>query len=449
MSNPSLLSKRGLLRCAVFFCVATWGLCSQLSYGYENEKNTNHKHLIMFLLPEESLNDHTTSTLRYTIIIDAGSSGSRVYIYGSEMQKYANLSKINLLKTKKIKPGISTFGKNRDEILKDEVQDHVSELMEQANTFFRSHKINLENSNRIPVYFLATAGMRLQREADQERILQEVREYFHNHPSFDLKMAQILSGPYEGLYSWLAVNYLDDHFDPNQTREGILEMGGASTQITFLANSDVADNSISRNIRGKTYKIFSKSYLNLGQDQARELVGMKSCMPCQENPTCKPNERFHQCAADILTKFQSHCTTHGNDACLFSNEFEPQVEGDFVAVSAFYYILNGLEEPIRLTELESKGVEFCSLERLKTQFPKTASKYLINYCFNAAYFWNLLGKGYRFNDDHVTLATKNEINGVKISWTLGALLDIELGHVPQAIHPDKSQSLEGNVRPIQ
>jgi apyrase len=120
--------------------------------------------------------------------------------------------------------------------------------------------------------------------------------------------------------------------------------------------------------------------------------------------------------------------------CIFKKEFKPQVENNFYAVSAFFYTFNflGLEEQVDLNALQRKGSDFClkNWDMLKNMYPKTPEKYLKSYCFSSAYFWSLLINGYRFPLDTVAITAKEKIDSAEISWTLGALIDIELGNAP-------------------
>jgi Golgi nucleoside diphosphatase len=119
----------------------------------------------------------------------------------------------------------------------------------------------------IPVYFAATAGMRMLNDSNPEKatkILDSVQAYitsFHlDKPSMKKlettdKLVDIISGYDEGFYAWLGANYLTGSLFPSLKRSffdwlkekkwfrstskesletsAVLDLGGASTQVVF------------------------------------------------------------------------------------------------------------------------------------------------------------------------------------------------------------------------
>jgi golgi apyrase len=88
---------------------------------------------------------------------------------------------------------------------------------------------------------------------------------------------RIISGEEEGLFGWIAVNYLMDGFssggDERQTY-GFLDMGGASTQIAFEPKDESRDLIPIRlrllNGNDVTHNVFTTTWLGYGTNQARE-----------------------------------------------------------------------------------------------------------------------------------------------------------------------------------
>lgn len=251
--------------------------------------------------------------LRYAVLIDAGSSGSRVHIYvwpphsGDARQ----LLQIRYLKdnsgkdvAKRITPGLSSCYRDTSS-----ASDYIRPLLK-----FASRHVPQSKHRETPLFILATAGMRLLDVAQQEAILDDLRKDVPNEFSFHFPptSAQIITGKEEGIYSWISVNYLMGRFDhslnaeqpvainlgkgPITTRQrsiGMLEMGGASVQIAFEITSkyelqeikqrrnaksqhDMADVLAEFNLgcsdhdTDHSYLLYVTTFLGLGANVARE-----------------------------------------------------------------------------------------------------------------------------------------------------------------------------------
>ncbi|KAK2744214.1 Golgi apyrase [Onygenales sp. PD_40] len=230
---------------------------------------------------------------RYAVILDAGSSGTRVHVYrwpdSVKARKSASAKELVLLPevitkdnwTKKIHPGISTFNQNP----KDVGLEHLRPLIHHALEI-----IPEEDVPDTPIFLLATAGMRLLPNSEQKAILSNVCAYIRENT--DLLMpdcgqhVQVIEGNTEGLYGWIATNYLMGGFDDRKAHDhgkghhtyGFLDMGGASAQIAFAPNATEAEKHANdltlmrlRNINGQSseYRVFVTSWLGFGARQAR------------------------------------------------------------------------------------------------------------------------------------------------------------------------------------
>lgn len=156
-----------------------------------------------------------------------------------------------------------------------------------------------------PIFLLATAGMRLLTPEDQAAVLSHSCQFLRSYTRFKIdapsetlgpcgSSVRIITGEEEGLFGWIAVNYLMDGFTRNKgkgkekaddesryprTTYGFLDMGGASTQIAFepnVAEDDVKGNGLVdvrlRLLSGEDIhrKVFVTTWLGYGTNQARE-----------------------------------------------------------------------------------------------------------------------------------------------------------------------------------
>lgn len=121
----------------------------------------------------------TAEEVKYAVMIDAGSSGSRVYIYQWPTSDadtiYRDIRSVTNAagdpQVLKIEPGLSSY------------RDHPQAAVDAFRPLisFASKNIPREKHHETPLYVLATAGMRMLREADRKQIFESVREgRFHS-----------------------------------------------------------------------------------------------------------------------------------------------------------------------------------------------------------------------------------------------------------------------------
>lgn len=195
-------------------------------------------------------------------IIDAGSSGSRLYVY--EIKKESG--DFTLLYPT---PEQEATSKGRALSSIANHNDSVSVFL----TTMTSKYNRKDTTEHIPLYILATAGMRMLPKDKVESIYEKMNNQKTELNGFRLDTAMTISGRYEGFYAYIAANYKngklkfnastpESPFTTSTTTYGILEIGGASMQIAFAVDEH-GDNCISR---GGVH-IYSKSYLGGGVDQ--------------------------------------------------------------------------------------------------------------------------------------------------------------------------------------
>ncbi|KAF1989197.1 hypothetical protein K402DRAFT_350973 [Aulographum hederae CBS 113979] len=230
---------------------------------------------------------------RYGVILDAGSSGTRLHIYkwlnvqrarhDADEEDIHSLPEIETERkyTKKIHPGVSTFGETPTLV----GPDHLKPLFDHALKYVP--KSQYENT---PIFLLATAGVRLLPAPQRTALLKEICNYAKQNTPFQLPDCdlhiQAIPGATEGLYGWIAANYLLGGFDHPKEHDhgkghhtyGFLDMGGASAQIAFAPNSTEAEKHAEdlqllrlRTLDGQSqeYRVFVTTWLEFGVNEAR------------------------------------------------------------------------------------------------------------------------------------------------------------------------------------
>ena len=113
---------------------------------------------------------------------------------------------------KTVTPGLSSLESSPDQAFA-----YLKPLLD-----FASKHIPEENQAETPLFILATAGMRLIPPDKQDLILNNLYDNISQKYSFYFPEdnLEIISGIQEGIYQWLAINYVLDKFghDPGQNR---------------------------------------------------------------------------------------------------------------------------------------------------------------------------------------------------------------------------------------
>lgn len=200
---------------------------------------------------------------RYLAVIDAGSSGTRLTLYGDDGSLVPTLVTVAATNT----DGLSSFAANPDQA----GPAAVTPLLEQLDAYLAAQGIAKSD---VPVSLLATAGMREVRRYDRaaaQAILNSTGASIaaSGHP---LEDNRILPAVQEATLAWLDTNVLAGTLDSNKGGLSILEIGGASAQVAF--RSPVAAGPAVHQVRfdGRIIPVVAVSYLGLGGNDARTLM---------------------------------------------------------------------------------------------------------------------------------------------------------------------------------
>ncbi|XP_030391419.1 ectonucleoside triphosphate diphosphohydrolase 8 isoform X1 [Gopherus evgoodei] len=410
---------------------------------------------------------------KYGMVFDAGSSHTALYIYQWPADKENGTGIVSQAEACTVQgPGISSYAENPAN-----AGASLRACLDKAMTI-----IPAEQQRETPTYLGATAGMRLLREQNSTKadlVFAEVSKTIRQYP-VDFRGARILTGNEEGSFGWITINYLLEtlikfsfagKWIRPQSAEvlGALDLGGASTQITFQPSGTIEDNSTEVFFRlyGTNYSVYTHSYLCYGRDQAlkmllaalrkENLTSQQISHPCypkgyEENVTaaalynspCVPTPAAHdpsqilmvqgtgapaECRSAIQKLF-NFTACGANRTCGFNGVYQPPGHGQFFAFSGFYYTFHFLnltnEQPLSVINATIWG--FCTKgwKELQASFPQEESQgRLHNYCPSAFYILTLLQEGYKFDEQtwsniHFCQKAAN----TDIGWTLGYVLNL-------------------------
>ncbi|KAM6128243.1 ectonucleoside triphosphate diphosphohydrolase 6 [Pterocles gutturalis] len=247
------ISKRffafGILACiAIYVAYIKWHLDSKPVAGATEEAAESRG---------DKLNHQALTTdlsVFYGIMFDAGSTGTRIHIFKFTQQPKGTPKLIHET-FKALKPGLSAYA---DDVEKS--GQGIKELLEVAKK-----EVPMELWKFTPLVLKATAGLRLLPGEKAQKLLEKVKEIFQASPFFVRdNCVSIMNGTDEGS--------LDD---PQKRSVGMLDLGGGSTQITFLPRTETTlqtsptGHTTSFQMFNNTYQLYSYSYLGLGLMSAR------------------------------------------------------------------------------------------------------------------------------------------------------------------------------------
>ncbi|KAI1887202.1 hypothetical protein AGOR_G00203720 [Albula goreensis] len=394
---------------------------------------------------------------KYGIVLDAGSSHTAVYIYEWPAEKENNTGMVRQTHSCNVKgKGISSYAARVKE-----AGMSLKACMDEAKG-----KIPVRRHHETPVYLGATAGMRLlmkENETQSEQVLSSVADFLRGYP-FMYEGARIITGQEEGAYGWITVNYLSKNFHQERSTMGALDLGGASTQITFVSQLRVEspENSLHFRLYGNDYQVYTHSFLCYGKDQALRLtlaqqlqtgdrhlsdpcfhpgyqqeksvdrvfgspcVSTSLSRPTYANFTLNGTGNAKLCQSNVKRIFNFSSCTWGR--CSFNGVFQPPVEGKFGAFSAFFFVMNFLNlTSSSLDESKEKLEQYCSKpwDEVKQSYSAIPEKYLAEYCFSGTYILALLENGYSFTSDKWRdIKFLKKIGGSDAGWTLGYMLNL-------------------------
>lgn len=390
------------------------------------------------------------------VVVDAGSSHSQATLYYWEGAKYFGTGRVVQVDFREIDGGISSLGPRK-----------TGPALERAVNEVRGEL-------DAPVYLGATAGMRvlnLTNPVEADAILMAVECALK---PLGLRRASILSGHDEGLFAWLSTNYLFEVIPPKSGDPmtiGALDLGGASTQISFAVDANTSGNDISSlQLYGRRYNVFAVSYLCYGVNELHRrylakiiteqnyeyATPMKS--PCHNsgfsfNITAEEvfdnfctktsaTEQWRKDHPNAVFTFVGDGTSAGcqkyiqqlldpNEckknytSCMEKPSVPVPHQMKFLGVSAYYYTLNALNSTHKsLSGFKNASDWICSVpwdEAVKTGIPE---RFLSRYCLQAMYIRELLLDMYGFSEETwPNLSFEKTANGYELGWSLGFMIN--------------------------
>ncbi|CAN9513365.1 unnamed protein product [Ophioblennius macclurei] len=266
-------------------------------------KEENHFHRHLAKVTDVDATDTSNPNLNYGLVVDCGSSGSRMFVYcwprhNGNPHELLDIRQMRDQHRKpvvmKIKPGISELAKTPEK-----ASDYIYPLLS-----FAAQHIPKNKHQETPLYILCTAGMRILPVSQQEALLEDLRTDIPVHFNFLFSDShvEVITGKQEGVYAWIGINFVLGRFDHVTTDQddvvevnvpgsdqqealtrkrttSVLDMGGVSTQIAYEVpkTEEVAKNLLAEFNLGcdahrteHVYRVYVSTFLGFGGNAARQ-----------------------------------------------------------------------------------------------------------------------------------------------------------------------------------
>jgi len=362
----------------------------------------------------------------FAVVLDAGSTGSRVLAYTFSRGVFDQQLILRECLFKEVKPGLASFAEDPDAGAAT-----VASLVGLAKSKFPK-----SSWSDTPVTLMATAGLRLLPSDQSDALIDAVGDVLMKS-GFNFKGVGIMSELDEGVFGWMSVNYLLDHLHLPRKSYVALDLGGGSTQITFLPKyKETFENSPSDflhpvKIQSETQTIYSHSYLGLGLMAAREAIfqiGDASDSLSLKSACLNSTQTFAYAGKTYKIGPDSR---PGYDLCMV--EVRRMLEGISIhqcaemptrKIAAFSYFHDRAVDSGILPSQEVSAVisvqEYLDAAQKECNQPQASEPFL---CVDLTYIAGLLHHGYRL-DAGAKLGLYRRIAGYDASWGLGAAFNL-------------------------
>lgn len=216
----------------------------------------------------------------YTVVVDCGSTGTRVNVY-KWLAKDVSSKELPILLYSY--PDNSTDGMLwksckyhclQTEPGLDKSVGNLSGVRASLEPLITlaEHKVPSEKRRDTPIFVLATAGLRRLAMEDARRVLNDIEVVVKEHTFLYKKSwIRVLSGQEEAYYGWVALNYKMGSFG-NHSRSptlGLLDLGGSSLQIVVEVDDTREDANLVRSKFGFVeHDILAYSLSEFGLNEA-------------------------------------------------------------------------------------------------------------------------------------------------------------------------------------
>lgn len=404
---------------------------------------------------------------RHAIVLDAGSTGTRVHVY--EFQCCGDkLLTIADEMFEEVKPGLSSFGKRPLDAAKS-LAPLIQKALARIPPFLHSCT---------PLVLKATAGLRLLPGEVVQKILESVTSWLRSHPFLlgpdhdnEKRPVSVMDGSEEAVLAWVTVNFLKKKIGADlkpdediaiEDTSIVMDLGGGSTQIVYAVPDrynrpkgavdplKYPEFYYELKFHGRTHYLYQHSFLGYGLVEARKKIKqtyLKTRYSKKQKFACLPKEYsedlpdqveiitgdgggFDRCLGVVEGIFDKSAPC-ALSPCSFNGIHQPAFplpksgKPSIVIFSYFYdrLIPLGLKSPMTLREIRKEAEALCSASQFGNDKYGRLLKTNNQWCLDVTYIYALLAYAYQIDLDTPLTVTK-QVEGYEAGWALGSALKL-------------------------
>ncbi|CAG8762670.1 11306_t:CDS:2, partial [Racocetra persica] len=249
----------------------TWLFIPEHKPNYGSDQSISETDISKITSPHCTVAHPGRQLIQYALMLDAGSTGSRIHVYKFNYCKASPELEDEVFHH--IQPGLSAYPDDADAAARS-----LDVLLKVA-----LDNVPKELQHCTPIAVKATAGLRLLGQEKSALILKAVHYHLETNypfPIIEEDGVVIMDGKDEGVYAWITVNYLLEKIGSLEKLQtaAIFDLGGGSTQIVFepemTDGEEVAEGEHKYELEygGHKYVLYQHSYLHYGLMEARKAI---------------------------------------------------------------------------------------------------------------------------------------------------------------------------------
>ncbi len=354
---------------------------------------------------------HVCEQRHCSVIVDAGSSGSRVHLYAFDLNEHNEPIHIEEVFVNKVTPGFASLPAQAEQ-----VNNYLSGLLSPVP------------AQNLPVYFYATAGMRLLSEQQQQALYSKLIHWFSENPQWTLMEAKTITGTDEGVLGWLATNHELGLMDnEGRSQVGFIEIGGASVQIVFPIQDDYQidkQDLVTVIVHNRPVLLFSHSFWGLGATEiTKKFKHVSACFP---TGYLLPDQSVAQgdgyaCGEQLGEVINGHNEISDVVKTAQKNNSTPQ----WYTVGAVSALITKLSNQFPNGQFTANSLlntvdsNYCQANWQDQQQAYPGDGYLSQNCILGAFFNKLTTNGMGLQPDQTIQSLPANLHG---DWTLGVVI---------------------------